>query len=74
MRVALPSPPVTAAELEAEKAALRGYVNKYIARRRAVNLLHVLAAALKPLCNCLECVSSFRQLQNALSAFRVARS
>ena len=34
----------TAAELEAEKSALRMYVNKYVARRRAVNLLHVMAA------------------------------
>lgn len=34
----------TAAELDAEKSALRAYVNKYVARRRAVNLLHVMAA------------------------------
>jgi hypothetical protein len=34
----------TVAELDAEKAALRAYVNKYVARRRAVNILHVLAA------------------------------
>jgi hypothetical protein len=34
----------TVAELEAEKAQLRAYVNKYVARRRAVNILHVLAA------------------------------
>jgi hypothetical protein len=32
------------AELDAEKAALKQSVNMYIARRRAVNILHVLAA------------------------------
>jgi len=32
------------AELDAEKAALKHSVNMYIARRRAVNILHVLAA------------------------------
>lgn len=34
----------TVAEIEADKVALRAYVNKYVARRRAVNILHVLAA------------------------------
>jgi hypothetical protein len=34
----------TTAELDAERAALKACVNRYIARRRAVNLLHVLAA------------------------------
>ena len=34
----------TPAELEAEKSKLKHYVNRYVARRRAVNLLHVMAA------------------------------
>ena len=32
------------AEIEAEAARIKAYVDKYVARRRAVNLIHVLAA------------------------------